>query len=529
MVELKQAPFSQADKELVPGSPGSLQGLSQAGREQPRPVPGHAGRRLHRPGVLRRRKVTRPDAEVLGQKVLSEKEAKKAFPYGPHLADGCGYVDLADRCDEAPGKGAKTYEQVLKKKLRPADVVLAVDPKDQLRRLLPKDRAKEILKELGIGKAKEGGGARSPEEDRWRREERERARKAKAAKEAARRANGVVAAKAEQALGAALINCGPDALALLRSLVGAMAEFCWSDACRQVEIRRGEKKGDGRDGANARATVRELVDGARSAGEVAGLFAELVAARESLTWGGSYSNAIEKDAKGFWAAWGVDPKGLLKEVQAEAAAKGKGGKKKAGKAKAPPAAPGSSLPAAVTRETPLSDLLPTDPAGDFVNASVALDEAGLATVGDLLDRAAAAAKGPDSQRPYTVLSGLPHFSWAAANAIGDALIDAGLFGPKPAPAAAPPAKKGRAKRPTKAEALDAAAAAGASEVKPPAAEKVARKAQERFCRVCGCTDANCRQCIEKTGAPCCWVDEDLCSACVDEPAAAAAEREAAHA
>lgn len=38
------------------------------------------------------------------------------------------------------------------------------------------------------------------------------------------------------------------------------------------------------------------------------------------------------------------------------------------------------------------------------------------------------------------------------------------------------------------------------------------------CRVCGCTDDDCRQCIEKTGEPCYWVDpstRDLCSACDD--------------
>ena len=35
----------------------------------------------------------------------------------------------------------------------------------------------------------------------------------------------------------------------------------------------------------------------------------------------------------------------------------------------------------------------------------------------------------------------------------------------------------------------------------------------RKCRICGCTDDNCRQCIERTGEPCHWVDEDLCSAC----------------
>ena len=38
--------------------------------------------------------------------------------------------------------------------------------------------------------------------------------------------------------------------------------------------------------------------------------------------------------------------------------------------------------------------------------------------------------------------------------------------------------------------------------------------QVRRCRVCGCTDDDCRQCIAKTGVPCHWVEDDLCSACV---------------
>jgi len=35
----------------------------------------------------------------------------------------------------------------------------------------------------------------------------------------------------------------------------------------------------------------------------------------------------------------------------------------------------------------------------------------------------------------------------------------------------------------------------------------------RTCRVCGCTDDNCSQCIEKTGKSCDWVEEDLCGLC----------------
>lgn len=35
----------------------------------------------------------------------------------------------------------------------------------------------------------------------------------------------------------------------------------------------------------------------------------------------------------------------------------------------------------------------------------------------------------------------------------------------------------------------------------------------RTCRVCGCTEADCRRCIERTGHRCWWTGPDLCSAC----------------
>lgn len=36
------------------------------------------------------------------------------------------------------------------------------------------------------------------------------------------------------------------------------------------------------------------------------------------------------------------------------------------------------------------------------------------------------------------------------------------------------------------------------------------------CRQCGCTDADCSQCIKASGSPCHWVEPDLCSRCKDE-------------
>jgi PRTRC genetic system protein E len=56
----------------------------------------------------------------------------------------------------------------------------------------------------------------------------------------------------------------------------------------------------------------------------------------------------------------------------------------------------------------------------------------------------------------------------------------------------------------------------ADEVKPEdtsAAEEIVEETPVRKCRVCGCTDNDCLQCVAKTGEPCHWVEEDLCSAC----------------
>ena len=59
--------------------------------------------------------------------------------------------------------------------------------------------------------------------------------------------------------------------------------------------------------------------------------------------------------------------------------------------------------------------------------------------------------------------------------------------------------------------------------KPAGSKKPKEKAQGKptvgavgKCRVCGCTEANCQICVERTGEPCTWTSEkqDLCSACL---------------
>lgn len=47
-------------------------------------------------------------------------------------------------------------------------------------------------------------------------------------------------------------------------------------------------------------------------------------------------------------------------------------------------------------------------------------------------------------------------------------------------------------------------------------DAIKRPESKRRCRRCGCTDDDCRRCITRTGAPCHWVERDLCSACVEK-------------
>jgi ParB family chromosome partitioning protein len=64
-------------------------------------------------------------------------------------------------------------------------------------------------------------------------------------------------------------------------------------------------------------------------------------------------------------------------------------------------------------------------------------------------------------------------------------------------------------------------------VGPESAEVAETEAVVRACRDCGCTEEDCSECIERTGEPCHWVEEDLCSACNEPPARSRRGRKAA--
>jgi len=41
---------------------------------------------------------------------------------------------------------------------------------------------------------------------------------------------------------------------------------------------------------------------------------------------------------------------------------------------------------------------------------------------------------------------------------------------------------------------------------------------DQQCMLCGCTDDDCRQCVEVQGRPCYWIAKNICSRCAIEAA-----------
>ncbi|HEX8795479.1 MAG TPA: ParB/RepB/Spo0J family partition protein [Polyangiaceae bacterium] len=88
----------------------------------------------------------RRKAEKSGQRVLSDKEAKKVFTYGDRVAYGSNFVDLDEK--EYVGGKQKTYRQLLGKGAD-VPVVLARTEEGTIKELVAKSAVEKALKESG--------------------------------------------------------------------------------------------------------------------------------------------------------------------------------------------------------------------------------------------------------------------------------------------------------------------------------------------------------------------------------------------
>jgi ParB/RepB/Spo0J family partition protein len=507
VVELGKAPFSRKSLDLVPeaGScdacPKRAGNLAQADLFAAEDYAGVRADCCTDPSCYRRKaeahgKRLLEEAERKGRKVLTEAEAAKLFnKWQPTRLDhSSDYVDLADNTHET-GKTA-SYKKLVGKQLA-GETVVAVDPAGNVHELVPKASAAKVLREEHGVKPPPGTAGRGARQTDFDREAAKRRAAAKAGKAAAFAANALVAGQAAEALAVVDGRLGGLAAMRLRHFLTGLVSVVWSDSCRRVANRRELPGDDHRQAVLAHANTLD------DPGALLGLAAELVAAKLSLDWSSEWYGGERDSEKPFWQGWGIDRKKLVKEAEAERKAAKPAKGKKAGKAK--PSADGHGRfgsartvagdPSAwaglldppdgtnpVTRETFLRtvvhDRIPM-PAYD------ALGEALIATLGQLLDRAGRPAKKGESYTShlYAYLRSVPGLA-ADAHALGDALVDAGLV-----------------------------ASDGPSlPILPLQAAPVPAGA----CRVCGCTEADCRQCFERTGEPCSWTSpaKDLCSACL---------------
>lgn len=400
-------------------------------------------------------------AEKKGRTVLSGEAAADVFDANGHVRYNAGYLEPDRWCydDNGPGNVCRTYGELLKGHLEP---VVAIGPDGKAHDLYEAAAAKAVLKE------QYKIGAKSAKGRDYSREDRERKRKMEVGRRAAAAACGLVADGMAAAAGDD-VRAVVRRVELLQQVAAGVADMAGADACRLV----GKRRGLAPDPNNCRQCVEDLARASVDEAALLALIAELAAARRCWGWSAAFSSGhMGEDERALWAAFKVDRKALeavaAAELKEKAAVKGKGAKPKAPAAE-PDAAGGDDEddPAGV----PLAELSELPAA-----ALDLLEAAGCLTLDQTWSSARQAADAELLKRPpQDVLAGF--------------LAEIGADG----------------------HLVHAAASALSRELQRQEGKIVAPL---RACRVCGCTQNDCRQCIEKTGSPCSWVEPDLCSACV---------------
>jgi ParB/RepB/Spo0J family partition protein len=470
MIELKQAPFSQKEKDLT-GAGACTDCPKRTGNNRADYPDGRADvctdPACFRDKVDAHQKRLVATYKAEGKTVLEGKAAKTVFDeYQGTRVNSEEYVDLDTTCNDyrSPAYG-KTYRKLLGKEAA-EQTVLAHDAKGTLHHLLDKKTAMKLLKEKHGGKDKE----ESATDAKYRQQAAEDRKKVEIGKAAALLANGRVAEQMHRAAAGIAGWTGQLTLAL-RAVAMLLPEILWTDACRRVRQRRNLPSA-GDDRAVVRAEANEL----ETAPELLALIAELVAARASENWGSLYYGGDDAERKAFWQAWDISHAKMQKEAaeQRKAAREEKQAAKKNSKARAsrnghakapiiepdlekvlgaerdaaengdpldvPPCPHGigpvdacekctpiAAAPARppITRDTWLNDLLTGK---DVYKLTQAIDKAGLMTVGDLIDKAARHPhKAGMAQRLWATLHGINRLTAKGVKEIGDAVMNSGLL------------------------------------------------------------------------------------------------------
>jgi len=328
MLRLADAPFNRGDAALVEGVPACGGCPKRTGAQPELFADVESPDTCTDPNCFAAKKEAdwkqrTAAAKAKGIGVLSEKETKKVFPYGSHVAYESEYVDIGEKAHDL-GEGTKSLKTALKGHLPP--VVLARDNHGGVHELVRKSDLGKAYKSAGIEKKPPAvTGGQSDEQKKLKE------------KLALRRAT---LARALGALAAAVEAVKPD-LAFWRFLLSL---FITNDAGHdqtQVVVKRralDTKKGD------ATATLRGAADGMKEP-QLRGLLLELLCATPPFAYSSDYGRSLREACTHF----GVDLKAIETEAKAEIAASKKAKGKKGAPPKPSPSKPSNPVPSKASK------------------------------------------------------------------------------------------------------------------------------------------------------------------------------------
>lgn len=311
MLRLAGAPFDTADESLVPGAGSCAKCPKRTGNQRELFADVKSADVCTDPPCFKTKAdaawvVTAAAAERKGAKVLDDKAAAKLFPYGSQLSHEAPFVDLASECFSDPKE--RTYKKLIGKG---TPIVLARDPAGKVHELIPRAELQAAIKPSGVklasyesrtrGSSGGGGGA------------------AKERKAAERKRAVVKAAIAE------IVAKAKPTAAYFRAILGMLIRGGYHDAMTNMAKRRGWVEKGKQPKAVVDAKAKAMGDA-----ELPALVLELAMSRDAY-W--THAVGMPDSIKAAAGATGVDLKAIEKRVTAEAAAKTKGKKKPAGKAK----------------------------------------------------------------------------------------------------------------------------------------------------------------------------------------------------
>ncbi len=577
MVELKQAPFSQKDERLVPAA-GSCEACPKRTGNDRANYPDARADVCTDPGCYRGKLEAHAErlkavAKEKGQTVLAGKaaeEALRSYPAPP-------YVKLDDQADQPmvdwDSKAyGKRFRQLLSAELKGElkdKIVLAIDAKGRIHELVRKSDLSPIIKKKFPRRARAGG-------DSYARQQREQQQKAKLRKQAGALAMAKIAEQITSPT--AYSREYPLLLkSWLTLMIENVAEMAGHDMRRAIIRRRGlgetlNKKDTFPETAALIRHARDL-----STFDLYGLLAEVCFARE-LYESFSYGTGQSKKRDAIMKEFKLDWKALLKEAAAPAPKKptvkqalpaepwpknGKASKSEdtleQGLLRALHSFGEADERLAALRRNGADDVTLKKEIGELFGdgGSRGPEQTDISTkggpnprfwFGSMIHQGNPTLQGKALVAKVRELIGIPEptattkiedlvVSDAPANTYAwemtvrrhdegeDKFVYVGSYAQAKRKALMTPrARKVEiCQAMTKEQYKAWQQAAGESLQKARLAELVRReqpsngkaaKPAPGACRVCGCTDDDCEQCVEKTGQACYWIEPGLCSACV---------------